>query len=154
MKKLKVVIDTSVVVSAILGSPHAPLSKVLRALLEKKFESYSSDKAIEELQHVLFSDKIVKYFNNYFDFLAWSFLIISSAMKRVNPNTKLNICRDPYDNIFLEVTYEVKAEYLVTLDYNLLELRDHSKEVTIFEHKLKILRPEEFLQELENITNK
>jgi|Deesub1362B_J571_1020462.scaffolds.fasta_scaffold00037_3 predicted nucleic acid-binding protein len=35
-------------------------------------------------------------------------------------------------------------QHAITLDRDLLELRDEKKEVELFEHKVKVLRPEEF----------
>lgn len=148
MRKPKVVVDTSVIISAILGDPTASPAKVLAAMFHNEFESYSSINAIKELYHVLFSEKIMSYFKDKPDFLVWTLLIVNSITKIVEPKVKLNICRDFYDNMFLEIAYESKAEYLVTLDSDLLDLRDKSKEITIFGHRVKILRPDEFIREL------
>lgn len=136
-------------ISAILGNPQSSPAKVLAAMFHGKFESFSSTDATKEFYQVLFSEKILNYFKDNLSFLTWTFLIVNSMTKKVSPLIKLNICRDPpYDNMFLEIAYEAKAEYIVTLDTDLLDLRDDSKEIAIFEHKVKILRPDEFIREI------
>ena len=151
MKKIKVVIDTSVFISAILGDPNATPAKVLASMFHNEFENYSSDDSLEELYHVLFSKKIMNYFRNRPEFLAWTFLLINGITKRVKPETKLNICRDSQDNMFLEIAYESKAKYIITLDTDLLDLRDKSDETIILNHHVKILRPDEFIRELAHL---
>lgn len=141
-------IDTSVIISAILGNPNAAPARVLKAMLRNKFDIYSSDDAIKELQYVLFSEKVMNYFESTPEFLVLTFLLINSIAKRVKPNIKLDMCRDPQDNMFLEIAYESKAEYVITLDNDLLDLRDESKEISIFSHHVKILRPDEFISEI------
>jgi len=58
---------------------------------------------------------------------------------QVHPIERFNICRDPGDNKFLEVAYEGKADYLITLDGDLLNLRDHDKGLKLDGHRVKIL---------------
>ena len=148
MRKIKVVIDTSVIISAILGNPNAAPARVLEAAFRNKFDIYSSDDAIKELQYVLFSEKVMNYFENTSEFLVLTFLLINSIAKRVKPNIKLDICRDSQDNMFLEIAYKSKAEYIITLDNDLLDLRNESKEISILSHHVKILRPDEFIYEI------
>lgn len=59
-----------------------------------------------------------------------------------NPMTKVNICRDPKDNKFLELTKEIKADYLITGDNVLLELKQ-------FEN-CKIRKPGQFLDQIQS----
>ncbi len=63
---------------------------------------------------------------------------------------KFTLCRDDADNKFLEVVYASKAGYLLTLDKDLLDLRDSNRKLQIKEHEFKILKPEEFFDEIEN----
>ena len=59
------------------------------------------------------------------------------------------MCRDPDDDKYLEIAYQAKADYIVTLDKDLLDLRDKNKQAKINKHTVKILTPKEFLQTLE-----
>ena len=144
--KSKAVVDTSVIVSAILGDPEKAPAKALRAMLEGKFEAYSSREAMEELYDVFFSEKIIGLLKGKGEVATLTYVLVNSVVKIVNPKRKIELCRDSEDNKFLEIAYEAKAEYIVTLDRDLLELRDEKKEVELFEHQVKVLRPEEFLE--------
>jgi len=66
---------------------------------------------------------------------------------KTTPKEKFKLCRDPRDDDFLNVAYEAKASCIVTLDKDLLNLRDESGALKLKEHRIKILRPEEFLKE-------
>ncbi|USS41018.1 putative toxin-antitoxin system toxin component, PIN family [Thermococcus aggregans] len=148
-KKLrKAVVDTSVIISSVLGDPKAAPAKVLKAMYAKKFKAYSSEEAMNELYDVLFSEKVTKLLKGGSEVLILTYLFVNSSVILVNPRTRVALCRDPKDNKFLEIAYEAKADCIVTLDKDLLDMRDENKEVKILEYKIKILRPEEFLQEL------
>jgi len=148
-KKLrKVVVDTSVIISSVLGDPKAAPAKVLKAMYTKKFKAYSSEEAMDELYDVLFSEKVTKLLKGGSEILTLTYLFVNSSVIRVNPKKRIALCRDPKDNKFLEIAYEVKADCIVTLDRDLLDMRDKNKETRIFRHKIKILRPEEFLREI------
>jgi len=56
------------------------------------------------------------------------------------------LCRDKEDNKFLDVVYSSKAHFLITLDKDLLDLRNENSEFQIKDHRFKILKPEEFLK--------
>jgi len=46
---------------------------------------------------------------------------------RINPATKLNICRDPEDNFVLELAQAEQADYIVTRDKDLLDMKKWKK---------------------------
>jgi predicted nucleic acid-binding protein len=60
--------------------------------------------------------------------------------KIVYPRKKLQICRDTADNILLECCLAAKADFLITGDKDLLEIRD-------LPFNLKILSPRKFVEE-------
>ncbi|ASJ17461.1 hypothetical protein A3L04_10460 [Thermococcus chitonophagus] len=146
MKRKRVVVDTSVIVSAVLGNPKVAPAKILKHMFAGKFEAYSSNEAMKELYDVLFSNKILKLLGGNAEIAILTYLFVNSSVILVNPKEQVLLCRDPKDNKFLEIAYEAKAEYIVTLDNDLLDLRDENKEVQIYGHRIKILRPEEFLE--------
>jgi uncharacterized protein len=59
----------------------------------------------------------------------------------VEPTLAVNICRDPKDNIFLELAREVDADYIITGDQDLLELET-------FEN-CRILKPSQFISQFQ-----
>lgn len=62
---------------------------------------------------------------------------------RINPATKLNICRDPEDNFVLELAQAEQADYIVTRDKDLLDMKKWKKTL--------IVKPENFLPVLRNM---
>ncbi len=147
-KGIKAVVDTSVIVSSLLGSPSAAPAKVLRAMLEGAFQAYTSKQALEELYNTLLSEKIAELLGGKIEIAALTYILVNSKAKIVKPRKRIKICRDPDDDKYLEIAYQAKADYIVTLDKDLLDLRDKNKQAEINGHKAKILTPKEFLQTL------
>ena len=146
----KVVVDTSVIVASVLGEPEAAPARVVRAMLTGAFRAYSSREAVEELYEVLTSEKLTRLLRGRIEVAILTYILVNSTVTLVEPKKHISACRDPDDNKFLEIAYEAKADYLVTLDKDLLDLRDEKREVKLFEHKVRVLQPDEFLPELVN----
>ncbi len=112
-----VVIDTNVLISTLIG-------KRLRALLvpirERRFELLFSRETFNELIFVLKRPSFSRYFSRH-DIREFTELLKLHA-RFVEPVEKINVCRDPKDNIFLECAVAGSADYLVTSDSDLLTL--------------------------------
>jgi putative PIN family toxin of toxin-antitoxin system len=63
-----------------------------------------------------------------------------TAAEIIYPRKKISICRDAEDNILLECCFEANADFLITGDRDLLDLKD-------LPFHLKILTPREFIEE-------
>lgn len=57
----------------------------------------------------------------------------------VDPKIKVTVCRDPKDNFVLELVETARADYLITRDKDLLDLKDQKWKGT------QIVKPEAFL---------
>jgi putative PIN family toxin of toxin-antitoxin system len=57
----------------------------------------------------------------------------------INPITKLQICRDPEDNVLLECCLTTKADFLITGDKDLLVLKN-------LPFNLNIVTPREYIE--------
>jgi len=147
-REKRVVVDTSVVVAAILGKPRAAPAKVLKFMLSGVFRTYSSREAMKELYEVLTSERIAKFLKGGSEIAILTYIFVNSRVVLIEPRKRISMCRDPDDDKFLEVAYEAKADYLVTLDKDLLDLRDEKREIELFGHRVKVLRPDEFLEDL------
>ena len=113
---MRVVIDTGVFVSALIR-PQGRTGAVLEALRTKRFTLIYTTDILVEIIDVLGRDKFrVKY--------------------HIHPEM-VAACRDPKDDIFLEAALEGEAEYLVSGDFDLLDMKS-------FED-IAILRVAEFL---------
>ena len=130
---MRIVMDTNVVVSAVLLPQSVAKKAYRKAFLFGSI--FYSQPILEELSAVLTRKKFDRYcsleerINFLFDFQRDA---VSVAVE-----IKTEACRDPKDNMLLEVALTVKADYLITGDKDLLVLSP-------FEHT-NILTPGDFL---------
>ncbi len=113
----KVVIDTNVFVSGLLGSPVS--RSVIEAWLSGRFVLVLSSQLLSELLDVLSRPKISRYIN-----VDQQQILMNSLLNHtefVVPVQQIAICRDPKDDMFLNVAIAAQAHYLVTNDNDFLE---------------------------------
>ncbi len=145
--RIKVVIDANVIISSIIsggipskallwsvqfGSAHRPpqMENELFAFLDEIKERPGR-------KGCLLSEKQWKHVKQFFiDFL--------KQAKPHQPSHIQHYSRDQSDNVYIAVALEMKAQFLITGDKDLLSLKNR------FE-TLKIVNPREFLQLMENI---
>ena len=142
----KVVIDTSVIAAALISKKGGSY-KLISHLIDNKLENHVSREILDEYFRVLIT-KLTEFFP--VEVLLEFYVLLESKSKTINPNEQFDICRDKEDNKFLNTVYASKANFLITLDNDLLDLRDENWEYQIKEHKFKILKPEEFLKMVES----
>lgn len=107
---IKVVIDTNVVVSALLKSEGNP-ALILSLVFDEEIRICLSEEIIQEYQGVLKRKKFCSL--NQID--VKKFLTkLQDLSLFVNPQERINLLTDPDDNKFLDCAYEAKADYLVT----------------------------------------
>jgi putative PIN family toxin of toxin-antitoxin system len=103
---------------------------------------YISDGAMTEIKSKFLDGKMASVCKNFEHERALEYLqALEVKLILVNPETKLTICRDPKDNIFLELAKAVQADYLITGDNDLLTLNK-------FENT-EILKPSQFIAKLD-----
>ena len=130
----KVVVDTNVVLSGILfgGNPR----KIITAWLGKQYVLCISPELKAE---------IIDKLRSKFDLPLTTVEIIEDALdlnsEKYIPGKKVNLCRDPNDNFLLELALESRADYLVSGDKLVLELKQYKY--------TKIITPKEFLRILQ-----
>ena len=120
---MRAVLDTNVLVSALL-SAGSPPDAITRGGYEGEFQLISSAPLVSELQNVLTRRRIQ-------DRLGWSdpevagfITYFSEQAIMVQPQSQLAvITSDPADNRVLEAALEGKADYVVSGDRHLLDLR-------------------------------
>ena len=106
---LRIVLDTNIVISAVLTRDGLE-SKILRHALSGEFRLYASIPILNEYFEVLrrpkfrFSEAAVQQVIDGIEFVATV----------VAPRRSLKICSDPGDNMFLECAEASHAEYLIT----------------------------------------
>lgn len=133
--KKSIVIDTNLLISAMI-SPNSMIHEVLQKAL-REYVVYSSQKAINEFIEVATRDKFLRFFKELKqrdDFI--NFVINSTIM--IEPTYVVHDCRDPKDNIFLEIALTCHAIYLVSGDKDLLTLNPYQG--------IEIITASEFLE--------
>jgi uncharacterized protein len=109
MPRIRVVVDTNVVVSAHLNS-EGHERHVLDLVLAGKLHLVVSEAILAEYEGVLRRTRFrlsPRQVNR-------SMRLLREAARVVTPHRELNITRDPADNRFLECDDAAKADYLVT----------------------------------------
>ena len=113
---MNIVIDTNILVSAVFfgGFP----GRIVKAVTEGKLDTFVSKLISEEYREIVegFKEKNSGKFN---DKLFENFL---KTAKSVKPRKKIQICRDPDDDKFIECAVCAKAFYIVSGDKDLLVL--------------------------------
>lgn len=131
---LRLVLDTNVIVSALLFSESTSRKAVDQALDTSLI--LISQPIVLELTKVLKRKKLNKYLQEEerIKFLA-NFL---KDTKSVEINQVIDVCRDKKDNKFIELAICGNADYIITGDEDLLILNPY--------HGISIIRPRQFLE--------
>jgi hypothetical protein len=118
MTKLRLVIDTNILISGLMA---------VNSLPQQVFD-YATSQAIllisnevqSEIENVISRPKLQKYITleqrNKF------LTELSQQVKRVTINQQIRACRDPKDDKFLELAVCGEANYIITGDADLLDL--------------------------------
>lgn len=131
-KAIKVVIDTNLWISFLIGKH---LVKLKQLLDEDIILPVFSERSLDELVAVSQRPKLRKYFSAQQASELVTFL--KSAYFYVEITSRVSICRDPKDNYLLALAKDSEASFLVTGDQDLLVIQE-------FEG-IRILRYAEFL---------
>ena len=131
--KLKVVLDTSVCVAALL-SKEGGSAKIFNSIVNGKIYNFYTEETLREITQVLKRTKfkLEKEKQEHFIHL----LTESSFLIKPLKEFKVAKCRDPKDDPFLSLSNQVEADYLITLDKDLLTVRSFTP---------KIVTPKTFL---------
>lgn len=130
---MNVVLDTNVFISGIFWKGNF-CSQLIDAWRKRGFTLVISTPIIEELTEIL-KDFKIQMPNEMIE--AWKSMIIQNS-SIVETKNKINIIEHASDNKFLETAVEGNAEYIVSQDKHLLELKEYKG--------IKIVLPEDFLE--------
>ena len=114
---MNIVIDTNVVASGIFfgGKPQL----ILLGAINKDFEVFVSQEIVSEYYEII--ERLTQKYPNRPRKLPLEPFI--SSCTQIEPNRKIDICRDSDDNKFLECALESKCLYVVSGDDDLLSLK-------------------------------
>lgn len=117
---MRVVFDTNVFLRAVLN-PHGLGAWVVHHL--DRFEVIVSKEIVDEIVDVFSRPELRRKYTAMNELDVQRVLTILSKAEVVLPTRKVNMCRDPDDNKFLECTLEGKVGFLVSEDKDLLSLK-------------------------------
>ena len=131
--KNRFVIDAKVIVSALLFKNSKP-----RQAFDKAFDNghiLLSLPVLFELDRILSLEKFDKYLDKNDRMLFLNYLVKESHFKEISET--IHECRDPKDDMYLELAVNGEAKTIISGDSDLLVLNPF--------RKISILTPEQFL---------
>lgn len=135
----RVVVDTNVLVSGLLGIKNSPSSRILTAIRNQQIILVISPVILEEVVDVINRERIVKL-TKMRDEERKEFIDELIERSEVTAGKQMSkiVGRDVKDDKFLACACEAKADYIVTGDEDLLTLREYEG--------IKIIKPREFIK--------
>jgi putative PIN family toxin of toxin-antitoxin system len=130
-----IVLDASTIIGAVIRRGSVPDRAVRHAFATDRVAV--SDEVLAELVDVLYRPKLARFINpGLRDDVLWLF---DTEAVSFTPTERVFSCRDPKDNIYLELASTAGAEAIVSSDGDLLALHPW--------RGVRILRPAEYLAE-------
>ena len=131
--KIKAILDTNVLISGVFWK--GPPFEILKAWQEQRFRLAISLPILEEYRRVL--DEFAK---------ERQMLVLNSVLKVIELRSEIvkpvpfsePVCSDPDDDKFLEAAIAAGADYIVSGDKALLNVKFH--------HEVEVVRPSRFLK--------
>jgi uncharacterized protein len=120
---LRAVIDTNILVSGLIRKQGLP-GQVLRRLRDGDFSIIYSVPIMVEVVDVLSRPQIQRKYQVMSDDITALINLVRLRGELVSPNRKIDTCRDPKDNRFLEAAIEGNADMIVSGDKDLLDMVD------------------------------
>ncbi len=117
-KPSKIILDTNVWISFLIGKE---LQNLKDLIVSEKVKVITTDQLINEIRLVTSRDKLKKYFNQEKVSDLISLLDILADKVKIKKIDK--ICRDPKDDFLLALSKESRANYLITGDKDLLDIK-------------------------------
>lgn len=139
-----VVIDTNLLVRALTGGPGS--SPLLQAWQAERIHLAVCQETLEELAEVLARPHLQRYFTQH-DVQELLFLLRRHGMW-VQIETHVKLCRDPKDDLLLNLAISAGARYLVSADKDLIDdnvLRETMEQ----EYRVKVVDVPRFVAFLE-----
>ncbi len=138
-KKPKVVLDSVVLVSAFLTKG---LASELLALCAVKSQPYTAEEILQEIRRVLLEKEHIRSRYKYSGANVEAFVSrLQEIFTIVGPLPELQVVeRDPKDDMIIACAVEAKADYIISRDIHLLDLRTYEG--------IQIVRPEDFIHYL------
>lgn len=135
---IRAVLDTNTLVSAVINIESSVASEIYQNAKEKQFLLIASPSILAEAEEVLCRDRIMKVHKHSIKELQEIINELAKVSYLVPGKTQVEIVRDPDDNKVISAALEGGAEYIVSRDKDLTDLKEYEG--------IKIIMPEEFMQ--------
>jgi uncharacterized protein len=124
VKQSKIIIDTNLWISYLISKGFKRIDKLI---LSDKVRLVFSQELIDEFIEVSQRPKFIKYFHS--NDIAKLLDLFDAYGELIKVKSNINMCRDLKDNFLLSLANDSKADYLLTGDNDLLELKRFGKTV-------------------------
>lgn len=121
-KVKRVILDTNIFISYLIGGT---MTSIDNLILDRNIKLIYSSELLKEILDVVQRPKLMKYFSIEDVNLLLDFL--EQDAEFVPVVSKIKVCRDPKDDFLLALAYDGNADYLVTGDEDLLEIKVFKK---------------------------
>ena len=116
--KHRIIIDTNIWISFLIGRRFRLLKKLI---VEKKVEIILSEQILTEIRTVTSRPTFIQYFGSIEVDKLINFL--KYVGKMVDIKTEIKKCRDPKDDFLLSLAIDSQADFLITGDKDLLDIK-------------------------------
>lgn len=133
---LRIVLDTNVLISGTYWTGDS--YRILEFMDEGKIIGITTKEILKEYDRIIHSEEILARIDEIQLLQRAPTLKIFEKMTVIEPIVRLNVIAHDPDNKFLEAAVEGKANYIVSRDHHLLDLKEYQG--------IKIITPEKFLK--------
>lgn len=120
---IRVVLDTNIWISYLLGANST--NHVQKILHRKNIQILISPELRDEILSVITRPKFNKKFSQ--EILSNFHYLITYRPLLINPISKVNISRDQYDNFLFALCKDGEADFLISGDADVLEIKNYKK---------------------------
>ncbi len=135
---IRAVVDANTLVSAVINKPFSVSQEIYQNFINKNFLLIASPSLLSELEDVLTRDRIAKLHKKSAKELQKVIVDIGRLSYIVAGTTDIKIVRDPKDDKIIIAAVEGNADYIVSRDKDLLDIREYQS--------IKIITPEKFME--------
>lgn len=133
---LRVVLDTNVLISGTYWTGDS--YRILQLIDEGSIKCITTKEILKEYDRIVHSEEILTRIDEIQLMQRAPTMKLFEIMTIIDPTIRLKIISHDSDNKFLEAAIEGNADYIVSRDHHLLDLKEY--------RGIKIVKPEEFLK--------
>lgn len=134
----RAVIDTNTLVSAIINTTGSVSQEIYQNFIKKRFLLITSPLILQEIDEVIHRERIMNFHKLSLKQLQELINELANLSYTVSGDIQLNVSRDPDDNKIISAAVEGKADYIVSRDRHILDLKEYNN--------IKMISPEQFMK--------